>query len=693
MKLNLCTEIGFLNGMGMNCRTLLILLCVLPVLSCQRYDVDVEKAIAESGGNASGYIELLESYRQSDTLKYKAASFLIANMLYHISDSVIEQSKDWEEYMSVYLRQRIDTINETDKHNAAARVGKLPPPIVVKNVGSDIAVLSPKFIRDNIEYSFGIWRTSPYCRNLSWEEFLEYILPYRSIQEPVYMGKKELSQVFYEPIIGNGETKDVKDILYGFRFRARFIRLLHKASDHQNWGIYTPFMPIKKYDCNILSAYTGDILRALGIPVSINFTPQWNNSDLGHTWCVTYGDSCRHIPFSPPFIDITQDTERIKHAPKIYQMCFGVNHDAPYFKLRDKESIPHVLNSPTIKDVTDSYLETVTLRIPVNRIIENQEAIFLSVFNKSKSNCVNPVACGLYDAKSKSYVFCKVPINHLFFPTFFDRDSGKYIPCLRPLIIRRVSCGGKKSYKVEYPIKKSSGYDSVKLTLTRKYPVKDHIKKYLKDFKEAIIVASNSLSERGDTLFTFCDGLSPYMQRFTFRNLKPYRFYRIISKDQTPLYVAEHQWLSNLGKSGTPALPLPILSLSDSVRNAPEFYEVKGTPLFCDATSRLSYDGDSMTFSESPWIGVDFGSSVVVTGVQLLPQNSNNGIVEGDVYELYYYRDGAWIRHSSKQAQYNYIEFDNVPASTLYWLRNLTEGKEELPFFYVDGTQVFIDSL
>lgn len=50
--------------------------------------------------------------------------------------------------------------------------------------------------------------------------------------------------------------------------------------------------------------------------------------------------------------------------------------------------------------------------------------------------------------------------------------------------------------------------------------------------------------------------------------------------------------------------------------------------------------------------------------------------------------NGKNIKYYGQKHQY--LDFENVPVATLYWLRNLTEGKEELPFFYIDGKQYFL---
>ena len=43
------------------------------------------------------------------------------------------------------------------------------------------------------------------------------------------------------------------------------------------------------------------------------------------------------------------------------------------------------------------------------------------------------------------------------------------------------------------------------------------------------------------------------------------------------------------------------------------------------------------------------------------------------------------------KAKYEYIEFADVPRGKLYWLVNLTQGKEEMPFLIDEqGRQRFV---
>ena len=61
-----------------------------------------------------------------------------------------------------------------------------------------------------------------------------------------------------------------------------------------------------------------------------------------------------------------------------------------------------------------------------------------------------------------------------------------------------------------------------------------------------------------------------------------------------------------------------------------------------------------------------------------------------DEYELRYW-DNGWRRCGISKAKYEYIEFADVPHGKLYWLVNLTRGKEEMPFVIDEqGRQRFV---
>lgn len=103
-------------------------------------------------------------------------------------------------------------------------------------------------------------------------------------------------------------------------------------------------------------------------------------------------------------------------------------------------------------------------------------------------------------------------------------------------------------------------------------------------------------------------------------------------------------------------------------------------------------DGNPDTFIESSWFGMEFTVPVCIKALQLYPRNARNEIEPDNNYLLLYYDQGKWVEHATARSTYNYLDFDSVPGGTIYWLRNLNEGKEELPFFFHKGQQIFINS-
>lgn len=102
------------------------------------------------------------------------------------------------------------------------------------------------------------------------------------------------------------------------------------------------------------------------------------------------------------------------------------------------------------------------------------------------------------------------------------------------------------------------------------------------------------------------------------------------------------------------------------------------------------FDGNLETYAGGSSIGMNFPKPICVTHIRMAPRNANNMIVKGNRYELMYY-DCSWKSAGKQVAKDNYLIFQDVPSNTLYWLKNLDHGKEELPFFYSEGVQYFID--
>ena len=70
------------------------------------------------------------------------------------------------------------------------------------------------------------------------------------------------------------------------------------------------------------------------------------------------------------------------------------------------------------------------------------------------------------------------------------------------------------------------------------------------------------------------------------------------------------------------------------------------------------------------------------------PDDESNKIFRGDKYELFYWR-GSWKSLGSQVAKEDRLYFNNVPKGGLYWVRDLSEGKQERIFTYENGNQIW----
>ena len=91
------------------------------------------------------------------------------------------------------------------------------------------------------------------------------------------------------------------------------------------------------------------------------------------------------------------------------------------------------------------------------------------------------------------------------------------------------------------------------------------------------------------------------------------------------------------------------------------------------------------------WVGLDLGrgNERIITRVRFCPRSDTNFILEGDTYELFYWDEEQWNSAGSQVAVTGMLTFTDIPGETLYWLRNLTRGREERIFTYKDGQQVW----
>ena len=143
--------------------------------ACQnRESARIETALTMAGENRAELQKVLDHYR-GDREKSKAARFLIANMTPHHTYG------GWEIDSLRRVRKRRKPYDQVDEKLMKRWKGfNYRNGILIR----DVEVAKADVLIENIDLAFEAWKKRPWSKHYSWEDFCEYVLPYRVGDEP-----------------------------------------------------------------------------------------------------------------------------------------------------------------------------------------------------------------------------------------------------------------------------------------------------------------------------------------------------------------------------------------------------------------------------------------------------------------------------------------------------------------------------
>ena len=154
--------------------------CLLLVLfSCQGKHSDyLEQALRLAGDNRSELESVLAHYK-NDSLKYQAAVFLIENLPGHTSYKFPEHLVQY--YNEIDTAVSADFDNETNR-NAMERISRKYEILEKLETIPDIQLITAGYLIDNIDRAFDVWQNGEWATHVSFDDFCEYILPYKGYE-------------------------------------------------------------------------------------------------------------------------------------------------------------------------------------------------------------------------------------------------------------------------------------------------------------------------------------------------------------------------------------------------------------------------------------------------------------------------------------------------------------------------------
>lgn len=531
----------------------------------------------------------------------------------------------------------------------------------------DVNVVKADSLVHSLDYAFALRDTSKFLRHYSFENFCEYILPYRIASEPAeFYWNRDISRWININPVDSNILKSAK----------RINRKIKIATSPEAWGNpqmgYTATRSGRFGKCDDRAILATMAMRSMGIPAAFEVIPNWGSNNNGHSFCsvILPNDSVC------VFQDVNDDGENLllsQKAPKIYRQTFSIQKNSLVYKNKDTEPIPPVFRNFNLHDVTrlhDIGQQNVT--IPLYSESPHKIA-YLCVFTPQEWF---PVAYGENKGENTLFVAVGDGANpHGFKPAKGENigDGIVYLPAIYTNM-------GIEPAADPFILSESGirwitpAAETETVRLTRKYPRLIRMIRFADQMVGGVFEGANRRDfSDAVILYSITDTPLSRLQRIDVSTDRSFKFIRY-RKPQGTFSLGEMRLFDAGG--------LPVRSK----QIAPE-------ALAGEKELTNVCDGNPLTYYELPgcidlWIGIELDRPTRISQIEFCPRNDDNEIFPGDEYELFYWSN-CWISLGRQTATDFKLEYTAVPKGALLWLRNLTKGREERPFTYENDTQIW----
>ncbi|MCD7973708.1 MAG: transglutaminase-like domain-containing protein [Candidatus Azobacteroides sp.] len=628
-------------------------------------EIRLQRALKLAGENREELEKVLDHYKTmpDGNLKYKAARFLIENMIYYYSydfpsihayyaslDSLLIPQRATPGYHS-YLSEKIKEIEKGVNKNQIR---------IIK----DIENIQADFLISHIDQAFEMQKY-PWIQELSFEDFCEYVLPYRISKEPL---TNWIS--FYQNALRT-EIDSLVAIQATDSMVCEALRLhLVNPVDWYHYSFQLEFPATSLLNkgagrCNDISMMAIFALRSLGIPVAYDFTPQWANRSMGHSWTLVQAQSGNFLPFQlgdEARVGDHLKNKTIEKLPKVFRHTASLQEE--HLKLQyAREPVYPFFTDPYLKDVSSLYFEGVdiaadlTLPPPAKK-----EYAYIAVFDNK-----DWIPVHYAKIERNKALFTGMGKGCVYLVMYYHED--KLFPAGNPFIVEET---GEIRHLSPDPTSRQT------VTVTRKHPPfkYEHMdRKMLGGYFQVANRPDFSDAVEIHTITGFDKDRLP--EPILLENPVSATYFRYMSAEKAHVYMAEIMVYNEDGEK----LEGEIIGTYGSFHNN----GMDKTKVF---------DGDILTYYFSHvhtgcWVGLAFDTPQKIKKVIYFPANDDNFINPQEEYELFYY-DKGWVSMGKRTGdETRRFEYHHVPDHALLLLKNHTKGIEERIFTYEDEKQVW----
>lgn len=609
---------------------LYIIIFTLLLVSCStRLDFALDYA-----GDNRGELEAVLEYfaEKKDDLGLQAAEFIISNMPGH--RSMCGSYKDYYDDVDSLFAAGL-TAEDAYKtiHDVSDSYGR--------RIWYDYDAhhIEAEYLIRDIEYALRYWSEGEWTSHISFDEFCEWLLPYTcSRQQPLDDWRNEL-EPFAKGYIDHLNLCDdyignPRDAIC--RVNDRLIEMIEKQTwIESSYGhpISRPetFVKLPGANCEEYAEIAVRVLRSKGIPVGIDFTPQWPDRLNGHYWCVFPNLRGKTTMFNP--FASNPDYPHFVHAEfaKVYRRTYTPNKEYVNLLTKHKGDVPAMFSDVFFKDVTDEYMKTVDIKVKLLKDVKlSRSDVYIAVFDNFDWA---PVAWG--KARFGKAYFKGMGRRITYIALGYVDDE--LVPVSNPFYI---DAHGEITEFIK------NGGPAIDVCLWRKYPMFQHVFTIQRLLHGGFIEASDHADFSDSEIVASFPEWSMTSGSETVIQSKPYRYWRFCSEDRRNSDMAE---LFFFNKEGERISPVSKCTLTDG-----------------DLLTNYSAEGTKLKGY------IDFGKPVHLDRVSYVRRGDGNAIMPGEDYDIFYWEDSRWKHHSSHTAVDVYLDIKDLPYGALYFVKGFT---------------------
>jgi hypothetical protein len=520
----------------------------------------------------------------------------------------------------------------------------------------DVKYIKADYLIDNIELSFKVRFERPWGKHIPFDVFCEEILPYRLDTEPLENWREkalasfaDLDEKLNQPDMTAVKACEmINHLLPQFRMDRDFPVMNFSQS-----------MASSRGTCDNMAALAVFSMRALGIPVTFEYTTKWLESSNGHAWNSVRDSSGNHIHFmgasvNPYQYNLTNPPSKVYR--KVYALQVGIKADA--------DNIPPLLReSKNAKDVTAEYADVVDATVSIVFSPDSATNYVYLAFEQEKQ--WYPVAWTMVDGQVAKFEAIRKNVPYL--PVYYY--DGVQIPAGDPF------WPDNDGMVLTLSTDHLSPRDTV-LTLHEIAPSKNRFLMFMIFLKHGIFEGANKPDfSDAKVLHTITDIPNPNYNDVILNTSTNCRYVRYKSPKGSRCYLAELAFYDNKDEK-----------LSGTNIGTPGSWKNSGKT--CDKV----FDNDVTTFFESEekgsWTGLDLLERKRIRKIRYLPYTEGNKIYDRHDYELFCWTKDGWRSLGMQTATTNTLQF-HVPSHALMYLENRTIGKKGRTFFITSDNNIY----